>query len=74
LSKLPVVSGRQAVAALRKAGYEIDHQTGSDIILRHTQAPFRRPVVPNHPEVAKGTLRALVRQAGMTVEDFIALL
>lgn len=74
MSKLPVVSGRQAVAALRRIGYEIDHQTGSHIILRHVRPPHRRLTVPNHKELAKGTLRAIVREAGLTVEEFVGLL
>jgi len=74
VSKLPVVSGRQAVAALRRTGYEIDHQTGSHIILRHVRPPHRRLTVPNHKELAKGTLRAIVREAGLTVEEFVGLL
>ncbi len=74
MSKLPLVSGRQAVAALRRTGYEVDHQTGSHVILRHTSAPYRRLTVPNHREIAKGTLRAILREAGLTVDEFLALL
>ena len=60
--------------ALLDAGYVIDHQTGSHIILRHSAEPHRRLSVPDHKELAKGTLRALLRQAGLTVEEFITLL
>ena len=74
MSKLPVVSGRQAVAALGRIGYAVDHQTGSHIILRHVRPPHRRLTVPNHKELAKGTLRAIVREAGLTVEEFVGLL
>jgi len=62
------------VKAFRKIGYEIDHQTGSHIILRHREPPHRRLSVPDHRELAKGTLRALIRQAGLTIEEFIELL
>ena len=72
--KLPVVSGAQAVKALRQIGYEVDVQEGSHIILRHTQPPHRRLSVPNHKELAKGTFRALIRDAGLTVEEFAELL
>ena len=72
--KLPVVSGAEAVKALRKMGYEFDDQEGSHIIVRHLQPPHRRLSVPNHKELAKGTLRKLIRQAGLTVEEFQALL
>ena len=74
MSILPRVSGREAVAAFRKLGYEVDRQKGSHIILRHRDPPFRRLTVPDHREVAKGTLRALIREAGISVEDFTTLL
>jgi len=74
VTRLPRVSGKEVVKALKKIGYEIDHQTGSHIILRHSTPPHRRITVPNHKELAKGTLRALIRQAGLTVEEFLELL
>jgi len=74
VKKLQLISGREAVHALQKVGYEIDHQTGSHIILRHINSPHRRLSVPNHKTLAKGTLRALIRQAGLTVEEFNELL
>ena len=72
--KLPVVSGAEAVKAFRKLGYETDEQHGSHIILRRTNPPHRRLSVPNHKELAKGTLRTLIREAGLTVEEFAQLL
>ncbi len=74
MSLLPRVSGRAAVVAFRKLGYEIDRQRGSHIILRHREPPFRRLTVPDHREVAKGTLRALIREAGISIEKFSELL
>jgi predicted RNA binding protein YcfA (HicA-like mRNA interferase family) len=74
VSELPVLSGRQLVKALCKIGYEFDHQRGSHIVLRQTDPPHRRLTVPDHDEVAKGTLRAIIRQAGLTVDQFKALL
>ena len=74
MSVLPRVSGREVVKALTKTGYEQDRQRGSHIILRQTAAPHRRVVIPDHDEVAKGTLRAIIRQAGLTVDEFKALL
>ena len=72
MSRLPVCSGAAAVKAFRQIGYELDHQTGSHLILRHPTG--RRLTVPNHRELAKGTLRALIRAAGLTKEQFAALL
>jgi predicted RNA binding protein YcfA (HicA-like mRNA interferase family) len=71
---LPRVSGREVMKALRKIGYEQDRQRGSHIVLRQTTAPHRRIVVPDHAEVAKGTLRAIIRQVGLTVDEFKSLL
>ncbi len=74
MPQLPVVSGRDVVRALRQIGYEIDRQRGSHLVLRHVDAPHRRLTVPDHKELAKGTLRAVIRQAGLTVEEFVSLL
>lgn len=73
MSVLPRISGREAVAAFRRLGYEVDRQRGSHIILRHSEPPHRRLTVPDHREIGKGTLRALIREAGITVEEFSAL-
>jgi predicted RNA binding protein YcfA (HicA-like mRNA interferase family) len=62
------------VKALERIGYVFDHQRGSHIVLRHIDPPHRRITVPDHREVAKGTLRAIIRQAGLTVDEFLQLL
>jgi predicted RNA binding protein YcfA (HicA-like mRNA interferase family) len=72
VSRLQVCSGREAVRAFERLGYVVDHQTSSHIILRHPNR--RRLTVPDHREVAKGTLRSLIREAGITKEQFIELL
>lgn len=69
-----MVSGVDVVKALAEIGYEVDHQTGSHMILRHKEPPHRRLTVPMHHELAKGTLRAIIRHAGLTVEEFTKLL
>jgi len=74
MPKLPVISGRELVKLLRKVGYEVDHQTGSHIILRHKEPPHRRLTIPDHKEIAKGTLRAIIKQAGLTREEFEKLM
>lgn len=51
MSRLPVCSGVEAVRAFHRLGYEVDHQTGSHIILRHPSQ--RRLTVPNHHELAE---------------------
>jgi predicted RNA binding protein YcfA (HicA-like mRNA interferase family) len=74
LSKLPLVSGREVVRALAKIGYERDRQRGSHIVLRQVAEPHRRLTVPDHDEIAKGTLRSIIRESGLTVEEFVDLL
>jgi predicted RNA binding protein YcfA (HicA-like mRNA interferase family) len=68
------VSSREVIKALARMGYEQDHQRGSYVVVRQRMPPYRRITVPDHPEIAKGTLRAIIRQAGITVAQFIALL
>ena len=74
MSTLPRVSGREVVKALTKFGYKQDRQRGSHIILRQVEYPHRRIVVPDHKEVARGTLRSIIRLTGLTVDEFKALL
>jgi len=74
VSELPVVSGRDTVRALARIGFEVDRQRGSHIILRQSRPPHRRIVVPDHDQIAKGTLRAIIRHAGLTVREFLDLL
>jgi predicted RNA binding protein YcfA (HicA-like mRNA interferase family) len=59
VSYLPCVSGREVVKALKKVGYEFDHQRGSHIILRHVNPPHRRLTVPDHDEVARAPYEPL---------------
>lgn len=70
MSKLPVISARELLKILSKIGYSIDHQTGSHMILRNESYPYRRITVPNHKEIARGTLRAIIRQSGLTLDEF----
>lgn len=73
MSRLQVLSGREVVKVFGRLGWHVARQSGSHIILvkaGHTATLS----VPNHREVAKGTLRALIRVAGLTVEEFAALL
>jgi len=74
LGKLPLLSGTEVVKILSHLGYELDHQTGSHLILRCKEPPFRRITVPNHREIARGTLRAIIRQAGLGLDEFFELM
>jgi predicted RNA binding protein YcfA (HicA-like mRNA interferase family) len=73
MTGLPRISGRDCVAALSRAGFHQIRQRGSHIIVRR-DTPFSQLTVPDHRELDRGTLRAIIRQAGMSVEQFEALL
>jgi predicted RNA binding protein YcfA (HicA-like mRNA interferase family) len=72
--KLPTdVSGRDLVRALLRAGFSISRQRGSHIVLRR-EHPHARVVVPNHKSIRLGTLRQILNEAGLTIEELIGLL
>ena len=73
MTKLPRVSGRECAKALAKVGFSLRRQEGSHMILRRDD-PFAQVVVPDHRELDRGTLRAILRQAGVDVGEFIELL
>jgi predicted RNA binding protein YcfA (HicA-like mRNA interferase family) len=73
VSKLPSISGQDCIKALQKIGFYKKRQESSHIIMRRDD-PFAQVVVPNHQELAKGTLRAIIRDADLSIDEFISLL
>jgi len=75
LPKLPVVSGREVRRALERGGFVFNRQSGSHVILEHPETR-RFASVPTHSaeDLPPGTLRGILRQAGVTVEEFRRLL
>jgi predicted RNA binding protein YcfA (HicA-like mRNA interferase family) len=67
---LPVLSGRKTVRVFEKLGWQVARQRGSHIIMVK-EGEIVTLSIPDHKEVAKGTLRSLIRAAGLTVETFI---
>jgi len=66
--KLPVLSAKEVIKTLGKCGYRVHDQKGSHVHLRH---PTRPPLtIPNHGEIARGTLKAIIEAAGLKPEDF----
>ena len=65
------VNGTEAVRALKRLGFEFQRQTGSHVILR---CGPRTVVIPQHKPIKPGTLKGLIEQAGLTVEEFVAQL
>lgn len=72
MQRLPVVSGIRFVRAMERIGYVWDHTEGSHMILVNTER--NRLSVPNHRELGRGLLRALIRDAGLTRDEFFELL
>jgi predicted RNA binding protein YcfA (HicA-like mRNA interferase family) len=70
---LPVISGREVRRALEKLDWQFTRQRGSHMILVKTGHPATLSI-PDHREIARGTLRSLIRSAGLTVEEFISVL
>lgn len=73
MSFLPRVSGRECIAALQKDGFSILRQSGSHVVLKRS-SPFAQLVVPDHRELDTGTLRAIIRQSGLSADQFLKLL
>ena len=73
MSKLPVISGSDCVKALNKIGFEVYRQRGSHITMVR-KSPPSQTTIPNHIELDRGTLRAIIRQVGLTVDQFVELL
>lgn len=69
---LPIVSGKEVIAALSHAGFVKVSQKGSHVKVRHKDG--RQAIIPLHDELAPGTLRSVLKQAGISVEEFRKLL
>jgi len=74
VTRIPTdVSGRQVRAALERIGFVFRRQKDSHMILRRDE-PFARVVIPDHKAVRAGTLRRIISDAALTVNQFIELL
>ena len=73
MGKLANISGKEAVKAFQKAGWQPIGQVGSHLVM--VKPAVRANLsIPQHRELSVGTLRALIRAANMTVDEFVALL
>ena len=74
--RLPAVSGKEVVRALTRSGFSVDRVVGSHHVLVFPGDSSRTVTVPVHGnrDLKPGTLRSIIRQAGFTAEEFIALL
>jgi predicted RNA binding protein YcfA (HicA-like mRNA interferase family) len=74
--RLPAVNGRRTIQALTRAGFVVDRIVGSHHVLAIPGDPTRTVSVPVHAgrDLKPATLRSIIRQAGLTVEEFVELL
>jgi predicted RNA binding protein YcfA (HicA-like mRNA interferase family) len=73
--RLPALTAKQVLAALQRAGFFIHHSHGSHYYLKHPAKPTLRVTIPYHSRVLKrGTLQSIIKQAGLTTEEFLKLL
>ena len=71
MSKLPLLSWREVVKALRKAGFKVERQKGSHLILAKNELIVS---VPKHEQLKRGLLMAIIEEAGLTKNEFLSLL
>lgn len=73
--RLPSLKPREVLQGLRRAGFFVHHVSGSHYVLKDPDNPARRVTLPYHRnELKRGTLLAIIEQAGLTVDAFIDLL
>jgi len=73
MASVPLISGQEAVRTFEKFGWKVSRQRGSHIVLTK-DGEIATLSVPNHKEVARGTLRSLIRAANLTIDEFVAAL
>ena len=75
MPKLPLISAKEAIKAFEKMDYQIIRQKGSHIRMHNKTDKSKKPLtIPNHKTIGKGLLRKLLRDAELSVEDFLKLL
>lgn len=73
MPKLPVVSGEDVVKVLSKHGFTVRKGKGDHVVLQRNDN-YRNVIVPLHKELKAGTIRTIIRQSGLTVDEFVSLL
>jgi len=74
-SKLPILKANEVIRALERGGFFIHHQTGSHVQIKHHEKPELRITIPRHgKDLPKSIIRSIIRQADLSIEDFLKLL
>jgi len=76
MTKLPIVTSSDVIRGLKKAGFVFDRQAKGSHEIWYNHVAKKRTTVPNHPgvEIHKGTLRAILKEAGLSIEEFLKLI
>jgi predicted RNA binding protein YcfA (HicA-like mRNA interferase family) len=76
MTKIPALTSREVIRVLKKAGFEFDRQAKGSHEIWYNPATKRSTTIPNHPgvEIPKGTLKAILKQAGLSLDEFLQLL
>jgi predicted RNA binding protein YcfA (HicA-like mRNA interferase family) len=76
MTKIPVLTSRDVIKGLKRAGFEFERQAKGSHEIWYNPDTRRRTTIPNHPglEIKKGTLKAILEQAGLTLDEFMLLL
>jgi len=76
MTKIPALTSREVIRGLKKAGFEFDRQAKGSHEIWYNPATKRSTTIPNHPgvEIPKGTLKAILKQAGLSFDEFSQLL
>ena len=73
MSKFPLLPARKVINAMFRLGYFIDHQKGSHVVLKRNDGQ-RTVVIPDHNELDRGTLKAILKQSGIEIEELLSVL
>ena len=73
MSKFPLLPARKVINAMIRLGYFIDHQKGSHVVLKRNDGQ-RTVVIPDHNELDRGTLKAILKQSGVEIEELLSVL
>lgn len=74
MPKVPLLPARRVIRGLVRLGFYVDHQKGSHVVLKDSASGTRTVVVPDHRELDRGTLRAILAQAGVDLESLLSVL
>jgi len=73
MTRMPALKPKEVIAILEKAGYYIDHTTGSHYIMRHPEYRQRIPVPYHAKDIKRGVLHSIIKQSGLSQEQFLSL-